>query len=1115
MVTLERTANVNLQTHVLRIKKYCMVIVRNLSKMRMRQKLACWQQILTTLGTSSMSEQEWNTIFKGFLDSWLNPYCIQTSCDPSIPLRREFLVRPRKALQGNQTGSVATIPESAVFLEPTSSTKFPPCEASSSIKSRDTVVNSTGCDSGNRERSSSVSNKNSTYKNPGESEYAKIWKQGKRHSTVSSYKARISKRRDSKRRPHTCEPVGKSRESSVCARNEYVFKCRKASPHAPDLSTIKTKDSCASPDVLVLNSKNSASKSTQRRNSFGPTQDYKASSDKIIKRRNTCVPTGTPQYLKLKTGKGHNSGDKHKPSIRGNESKESSDDCDDQMPLSKWLLKINRDKPKALDLPHKIELTQTFCSPAPEQVKRKRGRPTNNKKTQPPREPSLKTNFTGQGKHSAELLTIKPKSETTQAKQLRNFAQKQPKQQKQRLKAPHQKKTASLQLRKGKQCMLEKISQQAKNFHKASGQQKPSTSQVHRNPPPKKMRNNGVKSISAKTLMPAHMPQTAINLKCSEIDGPVEKDLGQKIDSTYGSPNYRYDVLYEHNYNMFGDEDNFRRAQDYAPNKMDVDQPLVDAIKLSSPVGGEGASVELKHDDVYDIPMEIFREVEEIDRCLENLNNKTPSEIDTQIVHTSEFFDNLTRPSTAEVDKSDLMDLLMRGNEELDYEDDDDDVLSMAASWDGLDDEILAELEPIDKTTEQILNPEPSTETLKSIEKEDAHQIQKKKSFRIPKLNAEDLKTQPSVMRSLYEMEELEKNCKVAVPSPLADPPFAESNRKQRDEATAARRSREILPVFAPPYRVEPESCTNSPQFIPQVPIPPSGSNLEGVNWIEEVFGIRCMQSVDNRCISFNCDHTMNSLGEVQRRLFRMDEDTLVNFYRQTIRSIFLFQTYYTSFVDIFEFRRLWKHLLIMLADCRLYKSISAPLLVHAYEALYKCGMQKEAVKCIMEYVWLPCKAHKYRDFMLMTLNILCNANWDDYCDKLMKLDQDYNFEIPQKNLITILKSSVDRSDKFSNALKLITLHPNSICTNETIMSILSSTSKSYRQNESTSASQGPSGADSGPSSIITTSVAVQPCPPLRRHSTGPNFRHSPIAAYNSNENYSFHFSNEYSNNKQ
>nr|5XYV_C Chain C, Protein deadlock [Drosophila melanogaster]5XYV_D Chain D, Protein deadlock [Drosophila melanogaster] len=60
--------------------------MEKLDKIRMSQKLSCWQHILTTLGTSSKTEQEWNTFFKGFLESWRKPYCIQTSCDPSIPL---------------------------------------------------------------------------------------------------------------------------------------------------------------------------------------------------------------------------------------------------------------------------------------------------------------------------------------------------------------------------------------------------------------------------------------------------------------------------------------------------------------------------------------------------------------------------------------------------------------------------------------------------------------------------------------------------------------------------------------------------------------------------------------------------------------------------------------------------------------------------------------------------------------------------------------------------------------------------------------------------------------------------------------------------------------------
>ncbi|KMY91287.1 protein deadlock isoform X1 [Drosophila simulans] len=1029
--------------------------MENLAKIRMSQKLACWQQILTTLGTSSMSEQEWNTFFRGFLESWQNPYCIQTSCDPSIPLRQELLVRPRKAVQENPHGPLATPPESPVFLEPINSTA--PREHLSPSKSLDFSVNSTG----DGERSPSVSNKNSTHKNPGDSKYTEIWKQSNIHTTSSSSKAQISMRRDSKlsstkKRPVTCPLVDdttddsrKNREPHASASKKNVFKSGEASPNAPNL-----KDSCAFPDVLML-SPNCPSKITERGNSFGQTQDYKTSPGKIIKR----VPRYSSQFLKPKTGKVHNLGDKSKnkqqpktppPFLLDNEYKESSDDSDDQLPLSKLSLKMKRNNKD--------------CSPAPEKVKLKGGRPAQNKKEQLPWEPSILTNLTDQGKRLAEPL--------------RKSVKKPTKQKKRRLRAPPQSKTQE------KQSTHEMISEQAKTISKASGQQ---TSRVHRSLSPSNIRNNSLKlvssimvftspnnflllpQISAKMLMPAHKSHTAINLKCSEIDGPAEKDLCHKLDVTNACPKNRCDDLYEHNINLFGDEDNFQSPQDYATNNMHVGQPLGDAS--------------------------------EIDRCLENLNNKSPSEIDTQLVNTSKFLEKVARPSTVEVDKSDLMDIFMGGNEELDYEYDDDDVLSVAASWNGLDDENVPEVEPrkVAKTAEQLPKTEPSTETLKPIKKENAQKKQNIKSFQIPKLNAKNLKTQPSVMRSLYEKEELKKIKVLAKPAPPSqgDKPLAEYNRNQRDEATAARRATETFPVFAPPYRIAPESAAalvsaNSQQVIPQVHIPTS---QEGVNWIKHVFGIRCMHSVDNKCISFNCDHTRNNLGEVQQRLMRMDDDTLVSLYRQTKRSFFLFQTYYTSFVDIFELRHLWQYLLIMLVDCRLYKSISAPLLAHVYEALSKCGMQKEAVKRIMEHVWLPCKAHKYRDLMLTTLNILSNANWEDYCDELTQLDTYYNFKIPHKNLITILKSSEDCSDKFAKAVKLITLHPTSICTNETIMSILSSAS-----NESASAIQGPPGAGSCHSSFIAPAAAVQP-----PHFTVPNFGHLPT--------HSFNYSNEYTTN--
>jgi len=47
--------------------------------MKMRYKMSCWQQILTILGTSSIPDSEWAVIFAAFLDSWDNPYYIQTS----------------------------------------------------------------------------------------------------------------------------------------------------------------------------------------------------------------------------------------------------------------------------------------------------------------------------------------------------------------------------------------------------------------------------------------------------------------------------------------------------------------------------------------------------------------------------------------------------------------------------------------------------------------------------------------------------------------------------------------------------------------------------------------------------------------------------------------------------------------------------------------------------------------------------------------------------------------------------------------------------------------------------------------------------------------------------
>lgn len=44
--------------------------MKNSTKISMSQKLACWQQIRSMLGPSYTSEENWDTHFKDFLDSW-------------------------------------------------------------------------------------------------------------------------------------------------------------------------------------------------------------------------------------------------------------------------------------------------------------------------------------------------------------------------------------------------------------------------------------------------------------------------------------------------------------------------------------------------------------------------------------------------------------------------------------------------------------------------------------------------------------------------------------------------------------------------------------------------------------------------------------------------------------------------------------------------------------------------------------------------------------------------------------------------------------------------------------------------------------------------------------
>ncbi|XP_052851734.1 protein deadlock isoform X2 [Drosophila gunungcola] len=1123
--------------------------------MRMRDKRSCWQQILTILHTDSFPPAEWEEIYKNFLESFHNPYCIRSNINSYLPLRNQFVVRPREILPK----SVAPGPKTSLFLPPANSVKRQDAKVNNPNGRRKSIVCSappkTPTVPAKDRRASRSSTASSKHQHLYESQDVSVWKPNKRRESSASGSTSKS----------TSSVLNSIERRNTCALD------------APILTPIRRRDSCASRDEHYLNSTNQwdsgAFQAPKRRNSCFPTRGpavvltKQKDSASFNKRRNTCTFAHNPQFTipdpvevreslvnPVKQPK-NSSQPKNKNALPQSKlqnglpkpnnflqlSEASSDDLDEHIPLSQLFKnKVNKPKPVALDASIKREPPAEHFTPDPPPVKRKRGRPSLHEKAQ-----QLARLEAEQALREPSLINQRRPSQyekqKTQAKSLQKAAQKQFKGIQEEFKAPTQQ-NASPQLVHKTPPIHVKTSTHEKTIQipqKSSGKQ-PGKSRLqgtkpnaYNSPPPKKrtISNVGVK-ISSETLpMPAHMPPTPINLKCSAKDDRPRKNVSRKNSQS----NRRHSHLDEHNYNKSSFGCKPQRRKLHVPDKSDTisgDQLVDDAMELTSPVGGGEASAHgfLPKDDndvaheveLFDTPMDLFREGEEIERCLENFNNKTPSEIDHQLAHTTEFFEKLPNLSATEENKSDLVGIFMGEHEELDYEeDDDDDVLSVAASWDGLKDEIipepkpneklkaataLPELKPIEqpKAVEQNLNT--CLKSLEAVVEPKAQKVQNTKPFRIPKLNAEELKTQPSVMRSLYEQEELDKKKKTPVPAPSVELPVAAFSHKQREEATASRRAKEPVPVFAPPYRVPSQAVPMVSATI-QPCMPAFPPKQQDNSWIRVVFGVQCMQSVDDKCRAFNCDHSLSSSGEVQSRLIRMDEETLVNMYRNALRCRLLFQTFFTSFVDVFELRQLRERLLNMLADCRLHRGISAPLVAHAYGALYKFGLQKEAVACIMEQLWLPRKAHKFRDLTLMILRIVSSANWEAYYDELVELDKDFKFTLPLENLITILQSSVQQGDKFVKAASLILLQPNAMCKNETIMSFLTSTSKCYKQNEHASSNLRPQGADYGPPSLIAApSTGQQQHPPFRRQSAVHSFRDPPISTN------SFHSSSEYPN---
>ncbi|KAH8324145.1 hypothetical protein KR074_000600 [Drosophila pseudoananassae] len=253
-------------------------------------------------------------------------------------------------------------------------------------------------------------------------------------------------------------------------------------------------------------------------------------------------------------------------------------------------------------------------------------------------------------------------------------------------------------------------------------------------------------------------------------------------------------------------------------------------------------------------------------------------------------------------------------------------------------------------------------------------------------------------------------------PSP-AGPSQRPSQRvnRQREEATAARHEKVQTPVFAPLYQTPPTTSQGS--SIPFQEIAPIFQQVVApTNWMTEVFGVKCMPFLDDCCISFGCNHEMDTVGEVQRRLLRMDDSALQQIYVLSTRSVVIFKNFFISFAEIFLRRNLSPQVLRMISDCRLYKSVAGRLIANIFGILKQRGMENEMTRVLMRDLWMPSTAIKFRDLTISILHVLSKTNWEDYLDQIIRLGSEFKFPIPSEIIIHILKSDRNNNPDVKSA---------------------------------------------------------------------------------------------------
>ncbi|XP_022224451.2 titin [Drosophila obscura] len=271
-----------------------------------------------------------------------------------------------------------------------------------------------------------------------------------------------------------------------------------------------------------------------------------------------------------------------------------------------------------------------------------------------------------------------------------------------------------------------------------------------------------------------------------------------------------------------------------------------------------------------------------------------------------------------------------------------------------------------------------------------------------------------SVAPTLYSapapiVRQLQDNPTLIMPAATVTPSLG----NPRAQALAARHVTESQPKFDPPYRAS-GGMDNS-------------SRASDNKWFSceylmvNLFGIKCYANLDDECTAQSCNHTFTAIAEVTRKLMRLDENTLVfTYHRIVMHSQRLFLTFASVYVDVFDSLNLQTDLFHLLMTCRLYKPFCASIISKVFSAMKSKGLETQATRCIMEYLWMPSKAHEFREITLTILQLLATSNWYIYTDNMVELCQTQGFYLPPEILITILSSTNGRPELKHEAIKLL-----------------------------------------------------------------------------------------------